>query len=90
MGSAFFIRRETFQALGGFDEEMNEEAVDMCKRLRALGRHVMLDETVRSSARRYERAGFTKTLLAWVFTIALTYFGIRAVSIEKYVWSVVR
>jgi glycosyltransferase A (GT-A) superfamily protein (DUF2064 family) len=90
MGSAFFIRRDTFQLLGGFDEEMNEEAVDMCKRLHALGRHVTLDEVVRSSARRYEQSGFAKTIFAWVFTIALSYIGIRAVSIEKYIWRVVR
>jgi glycosyltransferase involved in cell wall biosynthesis len=90
MGSAFFIRRDAFQLLGGFDEEMNEEAVDMCKRLHALGKHVMLDEVIRSSARRYEQTGFARTIFAWMFTIALSYIGIRAVSIEKYVWRVVR
>ena len=52
MGSAFFIRRDTFRLLWELDEEMNEEAVDMCKRLRAVGRHVILDEVVPSSARR--------------------------------------
>ncbi len=90
MGSAFFIRRDAFRLLGGFDEEMNEEAVDICKRLRTLGRHVMLDEVVKGSARRYEQNGFATTLLAWIFTIALSYVGIRAVSIEKFVWRIVR
>jgi hypothetical protein len=90
MGSSFFIRRETFQLLGGFDEGMNEEAVDMCKRLRGLGKHIMLDEVVRTSARRYEISGFFRTVFAWAFTIALSYFGIHAVPIEKYLWRVVR
>jgi glycosyltransferase A (GT-A) superfamily protein (DUF2064 family) len=90
MGSSFFIRRETFQMLGGFDEGMNEEAVDICKRLRGLGKHIMLDEVVKTSARRYESSGFVRTVFAWAFTIALSYFGIHAVPVEKYLWRVVR
>jgi glycosyltransferase involved in cell wall biosynthesis len=90
MGSSFFVRRDPFRLLGGFDEGMNEEAVDMCKRLRVLGRHIMLDEVVQTSARRYESSGFIKTVFAWAFTIGLSYFGIRAVPIEKYLWRVVR
>jgi glycosyltransferase A (GT-A) superfamily protein (DUF2064 family) len=90
MGSSFFIRREVFQQLGGFDEGMNEEAVDMCKRLRTLGKRTMLDEVVQTSARRYESSGFMKTLFVWGFTVALSYFGIHAVPIERYLWRVVR
>jgi glycosyltransferase A (GT-A) superfamily protein (DUF2064 family) len=90
MGSSFFIRRKTFRLLGGFDEEMNEEAVDICKRLRGLGKHIMLDEVVQTSARRYERSGFVRTLLAWAFTIGLSYIGLRAVAVEKYLWRAVR
>ena len=90
MGSSFFIRRETFWLLGGFDEKMNEEAVDMCKRLRGHGKHIMLNEVVQTSARRYERAGFSKTVFAWGLTVVLSYIGVRAVPIEKYVWRIVR
>ncbi len=90
MGSSFFVRRATFQQLGGFDESMNEEAVDMCKRLRGLGSHIMLNEIVQTSARRYEKSGFARTVFAWALTVVLTYIGIRAVQIERYVWRVVR
>jgi glycosyltransferase A (GT-A) superfamily protein (DUF2064 family) len=90
MGSSFFIRKETFRLLSGFDEGMNEEAVDMCKRLRVLGKHVMLDDIVHTSARRYERLGFFPTVLAWFITISLSYFGVRAVPIERYLWQVAR
>jgi glycosyltransferase A (GT-A) superfamily protein (DUF2064 family) len=90
MGSSFFVRKHIFHGLGGFDEMMNEEAVDMCKRLRGLGKHVMLKEVVQTSARRYESSGFMRTIFAWAFTVVLSYVGIRAVPIEKYVWRVVR
>jgi len=90
MGSSFFVRRDTFWLLGGFDENMNEEAVDMCKKLRGRGKHVMLNEVVQTSARRYERSGYMKTVFAWALTVVLSYIGVRAVPIEKHVWRVVR
>jgi len=90
MGPSFFVRRRLFHDEGRFDEEMNEEGVDMSKRLRTHGRLVMLDEVVKTSARRYERSGFFKTLCAWGFTVALSFLGIRGSSIEKYIWRIVR
>jgi glycosyltransferase A (GT-A) superfamily protein (DUF2064 family) len=90
MGSSFFVRRQIFNDLGGFDQEMNEEGVDMSKRLRKHGRLVMLDEVVQTSARRYEHSGFLKTLCAWGFTIALSILGVHARSIENYIWRIIR
>jgi len=90
MGPSFFVRRRLFHDVGGFDKEINEEGVDMSKRLRRHGRLVMLDEIVQASARRYERSGFLKTLCAWGFTVALSFMGIHGSSIEKYIWRVVR
>jgi hypothetical protein len=69
---------------------MNEEAVHMCKKVRGAGKHVMLDEVVQTSSRRFERTGFLRTSIAWALTVALSYIGIRGVSIEKYLWRVVR
>lgn len=45
---------------------------------------------VQTSARRYERSGFFKTLCAWGFTVALSFLGVRAGSIEDYIWRVVQ
>ena len=90
MGPSFFVRRRLFHDVGGFDEEINEEGVDMSKRLRMHGRLVMLDEVVQTSARRYEHSGFFKTLCAWGFTVALSFLGIHGGSIEKHIWRIVR
>jgi glycosyltransferase A (GT-A) superfamily protein (DUF2064 family) len=90
MGPSFFVRRRLFHTMGGFDEKINEEGVDMSKRLRMYGRLVMLDEVVRTSARRYEQSGFFRTLCAWGFTVALSFLGIHGRSIEKYLWRIVR
>jgi glycosyltransferase A (GT-A) superfamily protein (DUF2064 family) len=90
MGSSFFVRRDAFHDAGGFDEYVNEEGVVMSKRLRKSGKLVMLDDFVQTSARRYENCGFVRTLSAWAFTIALSYFGVRAGWIERHIWRVIR
>jgi len=90
MGSSFFVRRKVFNDVGGFDQEINEEGVDMSKKLRKYGRLVMLDEIVQTSARRYEQSGFFKTLCVWGFTIALSLLGVHARSIENYLWRIIR
>lgn len=90
MGSSFFVRRRAFLDIGGFDEAMNEEGVDMSKKLRAFGRLVMLNEVVQTSARRFERLGFLETLLAWGITVGLSFMAMRAHAIEKYIWRNVR
>lgn len=90
MAPSFFVSRRFFHDVGGFDEGINEEGVDMSKRLRTRGRLVMLEEVVQTSARRYEHSGFFTTLSAWGFTVALSFLGIRGSSIEKYIWRIVR
>jgi glycosyltransferase A (GT-A) superfamily protein (DUF2064 family) len=90
MGSSFFVRRDIFDRIGGFDERMNEEGVDMSKKLRQFGKVIILNEYIRTSARRFETLGFMRTVFLWALTVALSYLGVRAVSIEKYVWRVVR
>ena len=90
MGSSFFVRRRIFHDLGRFDEKINEEGVEMSKKLRKHGRLVMLDEFIQTSARRYERSGFLRTFCAWGFTIALSLLGIHGSSIEKTIWRAVR
>jgi glycosyltransferase A (GT-A) superfamily protein (DUF2064 family) len=90
LGSSFFVRRDVFHDLGGFNEKTNEEGVDMSKRLRKHGKLVMLDDFVQTSPRRYECCGFAPTLSAWAFTIALSYFGVHANWIERHIWRVVR
>jgi rSAM/selenodomain-associated transferase 2 len=54
---ALFVRRETFDAAGGFPDQPIFEDLDMVRRLRRLGRFVFLDAAVTTSARRYAAGG---------------------------------
>ena len=52
-----FVRREAFEAIGGFPEQPIFEDLELVRRLRGQGRFVFLDEAVVTSARRYQRHG---------------------------------
>jgi rSAM/selenodomain-associated transferase 2 len=60
---AIFVRRRAFEALGGFRALPLFEDADLSRRMRRLGRTVLLPLRVRTSARRYLRGGVART--AW-------------------------
>jgi rSAM/selenodomain-associated transferase 2 len=63
---AIFVRREVFDALGGFPDQPLMEDVELTRRLRAFGRPTCLRERVRTSGRRWEARGVWRTIfLMW-------------------------
>jgi len=63
---AFFMRREAFDAVGGFPHQPLMEDVEMSRRLLKLSRPVCLREQVRTSGRRWESRGVWPTIvLMW-------------------------
>jgi rSAM/selenodomain-associated transferase 2 len=70
---AIFLRREAFQAVGGFPTVALMEDIAICKRLKRLGRPLCLRACVTTSGRRWEKNGvLTTTLLMW--RLRLAYF----------------
>ena len=67
-----FIRRETFERLGGFADIPLMEDIDICKRLRrAAGRPLCLSRKLTTSSRRWERRGILRTMvLMWRLRLA--------------------
>jgi rSAM/selenodomain-associated transferase 2 len=65
--SAFFIRREVYEKIGGFKPIGAFEDLDMYHRLRKEGRFYHLSQTVTSSARRFEQGSFILTFGRWTF-----------------------
>ena len=91
ISSGFYVRRQVFDALGGFRTNVMEEAVDFQRRAARLGKFVTLKETCTTSARRFRREGsFLPTFVIWVTTIVLTEFGLHLTFIEKRLWRNVR
>ncbi|MDP7497452.1 MAG: glycosyltransferase, partial [Roseibacillus sp.] len=59
---ALFVRRETFEKMGGFKLLVAFEDVDLCRRLKRLGRLRALTPPVISSARRFAAGGVRRSL----------------------------
>lgn len=75
--AAIFVRRSTFEALGGFQPLPLMEDFDLCLRLRRAGRTVRLPLKVVTSARRWQRQGFLKTVLLFLLIQGLYLVGFR-------------
>ena len=58
-----FVRRRTFEELGGYREFPLFEDVDFSNRIKKRGRTVMLDEILPSSGRGYRKYGMLLTFL---------------------------
>ncbi len=60
---ALFLRRETFERLGGFHEIPILEDLCLVRRARRIGRVIVAPERVRTSPRRYDRNGLLRNMI---------------------------
>ncbi len=74
--SAFFVRRETYEEIGGFREYPLFEDVDLYKRLRKRGRFVHIKMPVTTSSRRFENRSFIWTFAKWSIRQGLYWLGV--------------
>ncbi len=73
--SAMFVRREAFDAVGGFESFPIMEDLRFVEKLRRVGRTVKLPLVARSSARRY-RGHLLRTVARWSLVFTLYKFGV--------------
>jgi rSAM/selenodomain-associated transferase 2 len=72
--SSIWVRREAFDALGGYREIAIMDDYDFVRRLERLGRTRCLPGPATTSARRWRTMGIPRTVLAW-FLIRWLYVG---------------
>lgn len=60
---AIFVRRQIFEALGGFPEQPLMEDIELSRRLKRAGRIACLRDKVTTSSRRWEGHGVVRTIL---------------------------
>lgn len=71
---AIFVRRQVFEALGGYPDMPLMEDVELCRRLKRRGRLAALPLRVTTSARKWEREGAVRTILL-MWTLRLLYMA---------------
>jgi rSAM/selenodomain-associated transferase 2 len=70
---AIFMRRTSFDSLGGFTVMPLMEDIDFCRRAKRLGAPACLRQRVHTSGRRWERHGVWRTVLL-MWQLRLAYF----------------
>jgi uncharacterized protein len=73
---AIFVRRDVFEALGGYRVWPLMEDVDLVRRLKRVGPLLHSKVPVLSSARRWERRGWVRGSLENMLLVALFYAGV--------------
>ncbi len=73
--SAMFIRRSTFDKLGGFQNIPLFEDYNLYRRMKRLGRVVRLPEIATTSSRRFE-GRFFRTFALWISLQSLYWLGV--------------
>lgn len=71
-----FVRRATFERMGGFRDYPIMEDVNLVSRMRTQGRVVALPQVVRPSSRRWERDGRWRSWASWCGIMALYGLGV--------------
>ena len=74
--SAFFVRREIYEKMGGFKSFPLFEDLDFYKRLKKHGRFVHVNLPVVTSSRRFENKSFLWTFIKWSIRQGLYWIGV--------------
>lgn len=81
---AIFMRRELFNAVGGFPEQPLMEDIEISKRLKKISRPACLSDKVTTSGRRWQKYGIWKTIvLMWRLRFAY-WRGVPASTLAEY------
>jgi rSAM/selenodomain-associated transferase 2 len=75
--SGIFVRRETYQRIGGLKPFPIFEDVDLVRRLKRAGRMVEIPLTVVTSSRRFEDRSFALTFARWAVLQGLYWLGVH-------------
>ncbi|CAN5224722.1 TIGR04283 family arsenosugar biosynthesis glycosyltransferase [soil metagenome] len=82
--SAFFVRRETYEKIGGFKPLPLFEDLDFFKRLKSAGNVINLPEKVVTSSRRFENRSFILTFARWTIFQILYWLGVSPHTLGRF------
>ncbi len=80
---AYFVRTESFKAIGGFPDIALMEDIEIITRLRKIGRLVLLPHYVTTSARRHRKVGLARSVLLMWYLRTLYRFGLSPEQLQR-------
>lgn len=80
---AYFIRATSFHAIGGYPEQPLMEDLEIIKRLRTIGKVVLLPHYVTTSARRHEKVGLLRSVLFMWYLRLLYKCGVSPAQLQR-------
>ncbi len=80
---AYFIRAESFRAIGGYPDQPLMEDLEIIARLRTIGRVVLVPSYVTTSARRHEKTGLLRSVLFMWYLRTLYKFGTSPLRLQQ-------
>ena len=86
----FFVAKEFFEQLGGFNEAVPFEDIDFYKRVRQETTPVILQEPVITSARRFTQKGCIQQKFMNLFLVALYYAGFKVLGMKEKLYPEIR
>ena len=78
-----FVRRKTFEQLGGYKEMPLMEDIDFLSRLRRKGRVVLINLPVTTSARRFLKRGPVQQQLLNTFLVSCYLLGVKPATLSR-------
>jgi len=81
---AIFVRREVFEAIGGYPEIPLMEDIAFSRALRPMGKVACLHSRVITSARRWETEGIWRTILKMWTLKSLYLLGVSPLRLKRY------
>jgi rSAM/selenodomain-associated transferase 2 len=80
---AYFVRAESFRAIGGFSDIALMEDIEIIRRLRKIGRLVLLPHYVTTSARRHMKFGLMRCVLLMWYLRTLYRLGVSPERLQR-------
>ncbi len=80
---AYFVRADSFKAIGGFPEIALMEDLEIIARLRKIGKVVLLPRSVTTSARRHQKVGLARSVIFMWYLRMLYKCGVSPVQLLR-------
>ena len=80
-----FIRKDIFEKIGGYDDLVYLEDVELCKKAKKQGKLTQIPSKISTSPRRYQQIGKIKITLIFTLTYLLNSIGLQPYYLKKFI-----